>query len=75
MINMKEVEVKAKIKDITDFKKELTKKGFIFSETIIQKDKIYLPNGLDYSNIPHDVACLRIRDSNGKYILTLKKRQ
>lgn len=70
---MKEVEVKVKISNIKDIKSKLSKLGCEFSETLVQKDKIYLHNTTEFSNIKKGDIVLRIRNSNGKFILTLKK--
>lgn len=70
---MKEVEVKAKLKDGAAAKAKLEALGCMLSEPIIQDDKIYLRNGLDLSAAGRGLVALRIRNANGKYILTLKK--
>jgi len=70
---MNEIEVKAKVSSFTEIQSKLTKLGCYFSETLIQKDKIFLPNGIEFPDKTKGTLFLRIRDSNGIYILTLKK--
>lgn len=71
--NMKEVEVKAKISDIEELKTRLINLDCSFSEVLVQKDKIYLHNSIEFPDIKKGTVVLRIRNSNGKIILTLKK--
>lgn len=70
---MNEIEVKAKIPNFTDIQSKLNNLGCTFSKTLIQKDRIYLPNGIEFPDKTKGTLFLRIRDSNGKYVLTLKK--
>lgn len=70
---MKEVEVKARVLNFQELKSKLTDLGCVFSEPLIQKDKIYLHNSINFPDIKKGTVILRIRNSNGKYILTLKK--
>lgn len=71
---MKEVEVKARIKDKTEMIKKLEALGCKFSELIVQKDTVFVP--LHVMSVPTDVGVpvLRIREQNGKYTLTMKIR-
>jgi adenylate cyclase class 2 len=71
---MKEVEVKARIKDKAEMIAKLEALGCKFSEPIIQKDTIFVP--LHVMKVPTDVGVpvLRIREQNGKYTLTMKIR-
>ena len=71
---MEEIEVKAKIKDINKTKEILEKMGCIFSESTTQDDIIFLPEGVEFCDIKKDIPVVRVRDSNGVIILTLKKR-
>src|SRR3989344_924740 len=70
---MKEVEVKAKIKNLEEVKEKLQKLGCVFSKPLIQKDKIYLHKNTMFQNVTKGKVILRIRDSNGIFIITLKK--
>lgn len=70
---MTEVEVKAKVSNFTEIQSRLTKLGCTFSEPSIQKDRIYLPNGIEFPDKTKGTLFARIRNSNGKYIFTLKK--
>lgn len=69
---MKEIEVKAKITDKDALIEKLTALGCSFSEPITQKDKIFIPLGHDIP-VENGVNVFRIREQNGKYILTLKQ--
>lgn len=70
---MNEVEVKARIDDIDKIMKSLEELGCDFSEQLEQKDKIFLHNSIEFPDIKKGTVILRIRDSNGKCILNLKK--
>lgn len=70
---MKEVEVKAKIQNIADIQTKLLELGCKFSELLIQKDKIFLHNSIEFPDIKKGTVILRIRNSNGNLIMTLKK--
>tara|TARA_Y100000031_G_C8194943_1_gene373220 strand:+ start:834 stop:1379 length:546 start_codon:yes stop_codon:yes gene_type:complete len=70
---MKEVEVKAKINNIDEIKSKLINLSCEFSETLVQKDRIYLHKSIEFKDIKKGTVILRIRDSNGKYFMTLKK--
>lgn len=70
---MKEVEVKAKVSNFEEIQFTLSGLGCVFSEPQIQKDRIYLPEGVEFPDKTVGTLFLRIRNSNGKHILTLKK--
>ncbi len=70
---MKEIEVKAKISGFSDVQSRLHNLGCTFSEPLLQKDRIYLPEGIEFPDKTKGTLFLRIRNSNGKHILTLKK--
>ncbi|MFA5994431.1 MAG: class IV adenylate cyclase [Parcubacteria group bacterium] len=70
---MNEVEVKARVSSFTEIQSNLAKMGCIFSEPSIQKDRIYLPNGIEFPDKTKGTLFARIRNSNGKFIFTLKK--
>ncbi len=69
---MKEVEVKAKLRNKDKVVKKLQDLGCDLSEEIIQTDKVFAPN--DVTNLPtgRNLPFLRIRESKDKYLLTLK---
>jgi len=69
---MKEIEVKAKILDFNDIKQKLIDLGCKFSKPLLQKDTIYIHKSIKYTDIKQGDSVLRIRDSNGKFIMTLK---
>lgn len=71
---MQEIEVKAKVNNLEEIKKKLTTLGCAFSESVIQKDKIFFKQGITLHNIPKDNVVLRIRDENDKHTLTLKRK-
>ncbi len=70
---MKEIEVKARIEDIDFLMNKLNKLNCKLSQPIIQKYRIFIPKDCRFPP-EYEKACLRIRDSNGKFTLTLKKR-
>ncbi len=70
---MKEIEVKAKVENFEFILSKLKELGCSLSEPLIQKDRIYLHKDLRFEEITKGSVILRIRDSNGKIILTLKK--
>ncbi|MCG2712387.1 MAG: class IV adenylate cyclase [Candidatus Omnitrophica bacterium] len=73
---MKEVEIKAKIKDFNSVISKLKEIGCDkISEPIIQRDIIFLGDGLEFLDIKSGTNVLRIRAENGKNILTLKQPQ
>lgn len=70
---MKEIEVKAKIANIQTLKDVLTNLGCVFSKPTIQHDTIFLHHSLTPQAVQRGNVILRLRKSNGKCILTLKK--
>ncbi|MCX6786422.1 MAG: class IV adenylate cyclase [Candidatus Kaiserbacteria bacterium] len=68
-----EIEVKAKITDISTIVSKLGKIGCALSEPIIQDDYIFNQKGVDLNNHEHNTPVLRIREQNGKIFFTLKK--
>lgn len=70
---MKEVEVKAIINDYEVVKKRLEDLGCEFSEIIKQEDKIFLHKEKDLSKTKEGNVTLRIRKTENKNILTMKK--
>ena len=45
---MNEIEVKAKVSSFEEIQSKLTNLGCTFSERLIQKDRIYLPDGIEF---------------------------
>lgn len=70
---MKEIEVKAKIENIENIKDKLLNLGCTFNDVLFQKDIIFLQNGIEFGDIKKGMPVLRIRNSNGVVLLTLKK--
>lgn len=70
---MKEIEVKAKVNNLDDLILNIKNLGCELSESIIQEDKIFLPIGVKIKESLKGKIILRIRKSNSKIILTLKK--
>ena len=70
---MREVEVKARIKNLEELKENLNRLKVIFSEPLMQHDKIYFPEGMTFGNIKVGIPCMRLRDSNGIYTWNMKK--
>jgi adenylate cyclase class 2 len=73
MKELKEIEVKAKIESFEEIQSKLTDLGCVFSEPQIQKDRVYLDNSIEFPDKTVGTLYLRIRNSNGKNIFTLKK--
>lgn len=71
---MKEIEVKAKITNIESLYKKLANLGFQFDAPLTQEDVIFLPKGIEFSEIVKGTPVVRVRNSNGVITLTLKKR-
>jgi adenylate cyclase, class 2 len=71
---MKEIELKAIATDPDSIKKNLTVLGCVLSAPIIQKDVIFLKQGIAYDQIKPGVIVLRIRQQNDKTFFTLKMR-
>lgn len=69
---MKEVEVKVKIPDSQAIIQKLEALGCKFSEPITQTDIIFVPEAITALPTGSGVPVLRIREQNGKYILTMK---
>ena len=70
---MKEVEVKAKVDNLDALKEKLVQMGCVFSEPLVQKDKIYLHKSMKFSDMGRGKVILRIRRSDDKATLNLKK--
>ena len=71
---MYEVEVKARLKNKQALKVTLEKLGCTFSEELHQIDDIFTPKSESFPP-PKGAPVLRIRNQNGKHILTLKINQ
>ncbi len=71
---MKEIEIKAKIDDIEKMRGKLLVLGCQFREPLFQEDVIFLPVGIEFSDIIKGTPVVRIRLSNDKVTLTLKKK-
>ena len=69
---MFEIEVKAKISDTKTIIEKLESLGCKLSDPVRQEDEIFNISGATPSNLGGG-AVMRIRNSNGKYILTAKK--
>jgi adenylate cyclase class 2 len=71
---MKEIEVKAKITNIENLSEKLANLGCQFGESLTQEDVIFLPIGVEFSEIVKGTPVVRVRNSNDVITLTLKKR-
>ena len=71
---MKEIEVKAKAANLAVIKDKLIAMGCSFSDLLVQKDRIYLHDSIKFTEIKTGTVVVRLRDVNGKCILTAKKR-
>ena len=70
-----EVEIKAKVDDISTFKKTLEDVGCTFSKPLIQKDTIFIPKGITFENLIPGTSVLRLREVNNTVVFTLKQRK
>lgn len=70
---MKEIEVKARVRDKSRLIKELEKLKIVLGEPIIQKDIIFAENLPDFTDFQPNINFLRIRQENDKSIFTLKR--
>ena len=70
---MKEVEVKARLRNESEVIRKLEELGVQLSEPITQEDKVYFPVGAVFAEEGNKDPALRIRDQNGRYIFTYKK--
>ncbi len=71
---MKEVEVKAKIRNKSEIIQNLAAAGCQLGEPIPQTDTIFVPKEITSLPTAAGVPVLRIREQNGKFILTMKIR-
>lgn len=71
----REIEIKAKIQNTNSLRSFLQNKGCIFSPTVTQIDKIYLPKGFTFATKKLTDPVLRIRSEGTKSILTFKRSQ
>ena len=70
----KEIEVKAKLNNSEEVISKLKELGCVLSEPIIQHDIIFVDNNYGVvDKFQPDKNLLRIRESSGKFILTLKQ--
>lgn len=70
---MKEVEVKIRIDDADATVAALEKQGCVFSQTIVQRDIVYIANDQPTVPVPAGVNVLRIRVEKDRKIFTLKR--
>lgn len=74
-MTMREIEVKAKIDDSDKIIASLENLGCVLSEPIVQNDKIFLENGIEFKDIRKGTNVLRIREQKHKTLFTLKRRE
>src|SRR6266404_1687091 len=72
---VKEIEVKARVKDFNILIKNLKNLGCKFSKPITQHDICFLRDGTKFENIKSGSHMLRIRVEGKKIIFTIKIRQ
>ena len=72
----KEIEVKARVADLRELTMKLESMGISLSEPMIQNDETFVDENYgDYAQFQPGKNVLRIRESNGKFIFTLKQSQ
>jgi adenylate cyclase, class 2 len=72
--DMKEIEVKAMIRDIDTLTAALSASGCVFGEPTVQDDVIFLPLGIEFPEITKGVPVVRARNADGVSTLTIKMR-
>tara|TARA_Y100000310_G_C20588884_1_gene766913 strand:+ start:562 stop:1104 length:543 start_codon:yes stop_codon:yes gene_type:complete len=72
---MREIEVKAKVKNLDEIKNKLKWMTCSFGEETLQEDSIFLKKELDLLSIPLGTEVLRIREMENKILFTLKVSQ
>lgn len=72
--HVKEVEIKVKVEDFEKIRAKLEKLGCVFSEVIFQEDVVYIPFGIEFTQVGTAENVLRIRKQNDKNIFTLKRK-
>ena len=80
---MQEVEVKAKVRNKKTLLAALVERGVVLTPPVEQYDRVYLPKDKtipdlyiypDYATLAsRDIAVMRIRESGGEVLLTMKK--
>ena len=71
---MAEIEIKVKVQNMAEVQNRLEEAGCRFSDPIRQEDEIFNNvTGATTFNHPANSVIMRIRSSNGKYLLTAKK--
>lgn len=72
----KEIEVKARVLDLTILTKKLEDLGVTLSEPVVQNDETFVDvNYGDYAQFQPGKNLLRIREEGGKFIFTIKQPQ
>lgn len=74
---MREIEIKLRVKDLSEIKKKLEASGCVLSEPISQHDVIYSLGGSnkEFQGLKKGDIVIRIRYLKDKAIFTLKKQQ
>lgn len=72
---MKEVEVKARLRDRATVKQRLTDLGCVFTEPVTQDDRIFIVAGRELASTRTGDNVLRIRQQGNRTIFTLKQQQ
>ncbi len=68
---MREVEVKAQIRNLNHLLEGLASIGCVLSSATQQKDTVYVPKGMGIP-VPENTNVLRLREQGNKVLLTLK---
>jgi len=69
---IQEIEVKARAQNNRELLQALSDMGIVLSEEIVQKDDVFLPEGIGYP-VPLGTLVLRLREQQGRIIFTLKQ--
>ncbi|MDO8676593.1 MAG: class IV adenylate cyclase [Candidatus Azambacteria bacterium] len=70
----KEIEVKAKVADLDTITQKILELGCTLSESLIQNDTIFVDDNYGpFDKFQPDKNLLRIRESSGKFLFTIKQ--
>jgi adenylate cyclase class 2 len=70
---MKEIEVKAKVRNPEEVERKLQNLGCKISDVMVDHDRVFTNSDKDFAEFQNDTNFIRIRTRNGKHTLTLKR--
>ncbi len=74
---MREIEIKLRINNLEELEKKLIDTGLVISKEVVQRDTVYVSNGMfdGFANVKVGDTFIRIRNENGINSLTLKQQR